>query len=162
MVPHVRSTGNLSSQLLYFFSPSHLSASTLRRLPARIMTCQCFLSFAISVVISQFHCNYITYYTSSHLLTFLPLHFVVGRLESPHANVFCLQPSQSSSGFLLYPLSPGLAISALVCLDFAFHLLPSVISFSWPFFINYYTIIAIMYMYIQCSFFHRLLVASSY
>ena len=38
-----------------------------------------------------------------------------------------------SSGFLPYPLSLGLAISALVCLDFAFHLLSSVISFSWPF-----------------------------
>ena len=43
-----------------------------------------------------------------------------------------LLPSQSSSGFSPYPLSPGLAISALVCLDFTFHLLSSVISFLWP------------------------------
>ena len=33
------------------FSPSHLSASTLRSVPARIMTCQCLRSSAISVVI---------------------------------------------------------------------------------------------------------------
>ena len=32
------------------FSPSHLSASTLRSVPARIMTCQCPRSSAISVV----------------------------------------------------------------------------------------------------------------
>ena len=62
------------------------SASTLRSVPAWIMTCQCFRG---------------------------------------------LPPSQSSSGFWPYRLSPGLAISALVCLDFAFHLLSSVISFSW-------------------------------
>ena len=35
----------------YFFSPSHLSASTRRSVPARIMTCQCLRSSAISVVI---------------------------------------------------------------------------------------------------------------
>ena len=33
------------------FSPSHLSASTLRSVPTRIMTCQCIRSSAISVVI---------------------------------------------------------------------------------------------------------------
>ena len=33
------------------FSPSHLSASTRCSVPARIMTCQCLRSFAISVVI---------------------------------------------------------------------------------------------------------------
>ena len=44
---------------------------------------------------------------------------------------FCLLPSQSSSGFWPYPLSPGLAISALVCLDFSFRLPPFAISFSW-------------------------------
>ncbi len=38
---------------------------------------------------------------------------------------------RSSYGFWSYPLSPGLAISVLVCLDFAFHLLSYVISFSW-------------------------------
>ena len=38
-------------QPLLFFSSSHLSASILRSLPARIMACQCFLSSAISVVI---------------------------------------------------------------------------------------------------------------
>ena len=66
------------------------------------------------------------------LLSFPSLHFVVCRLESLswHANVFCLPPSQSSSGFLTNPLSPGFAISAMVCLDF--DLLPSVIAFSWP------------------------------
>ena len=36
---------------LLTFSPSHLSASTLRSVPARIMTCQCLRSPAISVVI---------------------------------------------------------------------------------------------------------------
>ena len=50
----------------------------------------------------------------------------------PMFSVFCLLPSQSSSGFLPYLLSRGLDISALVCLDFAFHLLSSVISFLWP------------------------------
>ena len=59
-----------------------------------------------------------------------PLHAILCRLESLHANVFCILPSQSSSDFWPYPLSPGLAISALVCLDFAFHLLSSVICFS--------------------------------
>ena len=54
------------------------------------------------------------------------------RLGSWHANVFSLLPSQSSSGFWPYPLSSGFTISALVCLDFAFHLLSSVISLSWP------------------------------
>ena len=34
-----------------FFSPSHLSASTLRSVRALIMTCQCLRSSAISVVI---------------------------------------------------------------------------------------------------------------
>ena len=37
-------------------------------------------------------------------------------------NVFGILPSQSASGFWPYPLSLGLAISPLVCLDFAFHL----------------------------------------
>ena len=37
--------------LINFFSPSHLFASTLRSVPARIMTCQCLRSSAISVVI---------------------------------------------------------------------------------------------------------------
>ena len=59
--------------ILGTFHLSHLSASTISSVAARIMTCQCFL------------------------------------------------PSQSSSGFLPYPLSPGLTISALVCLDFTFH-----------------------------------------
>ena len=45
--------------------------------------------------------------------------------------VFCHR-SQLSSGFFPYRLSPDLAISALVCLGFAFHLLSSLgISFSW-------------------------------
>ena len=42
-------------------------------------------------------------------------------------SVFC----QLSSGFWPYRLSPGLAISALVCLDFSFRLPSSAISFSW-------------------------------
>ena len=46
-------------------------------------------------------------------------------------NVFGLLPSQSSCGFWPYLLSPGLTISAWVCLNFAFHLLSSVIFFSW-------------------------------
>ena len=54
------------------------------------------------------------------------------RLESWHVNAYYLLPSQLSSGFWPCPLSPGLDISALVCLDFAFHLLSFVISFSWP------------------------------
>ena len=40
---------NIISTLSYI--PPHLSASTLRSVPARILTCQCFLSSAISVVI---------------------------------------------------------------------------------------------------------------
>ena len=68
---------------------------------------------------------------SSHILTFPPLHFVVCRLESRYGHVFCLLPSHLPSGFLPCPLSPGLAISALVCLDFPFHLPSSAISFSW-------------------------------
>ena len=44
----------------------------------------------------------------------------------------CFLPSQSASGFWPYPLSPGLAISALVCLPrFRFPSLSSAISFSW-------------------------------
>ena len=42
------------------------------------------------------------------------------RLGSWHVNVFSFLPCQPSSGFWPYPLSPGLTISALVCLDFAF------------------------------------------
>ena len=61
-------------------------------------------------------CFYIGYF--SHLLTYSPLHF--GPL-----------PSLSTSRFWPYRLSPGLAVSALVCLDSAFHLPPSVIHFSW-------------------------------
>ena len=72
---------------IYIVFP-HLSASTLSSMLAWFMTCQCFLSSAISILLS---------------------------------------------GFWPYPLSLlGLAFSALVCLDFAFPLLPSVISFSWP------------------------------
>ena len=36
----------------------------------------------------------------------------VCRLESLHANGFCLVPSQLPSGFLPYPLPPGITISA--------------------------------------------------
>ena len=76
----------IRSVLRAFFSPSHLSASKLRSGPAWIATCQCFLSFATSVVI-----------------------------------------------WFLAILS--FTISALVCLDFAFHLvLSSVMYFSWPHF----------------------------
>ena len=58
---------------------------------------------------------------------------VVCRLGSRHVrHIFCILLSQLSSGFWHYALSPGLAISASVCLDFAFHLLSSVRSFSWP------------------------------
>ena len=60
------------------------------------------------------------------LITFLPARIMIC------LDVFCLLPSQLSSGFLPYLLSPGLAISALVCLEFAFPLLSSVISFKWP------------------------------
>ena len=60
--------------------------------------------------------------SNSHLLTYPPIHFLVCRLGSWHTSVFGPQPSQASSGFWPYRLSPGLAISALVCLDFAFHL----------------------------------------
>ena len=57
----------------------------------------------------------------SHLLlTFPPPHFVVCLLESRHANVFYLLPSQLSPGFLTHPLSLCLPISALVCLDLSF------------------------------------------
>ena len=49
----------------------------------------------------------------------------------PDMPMFCLLQSWSSSGFWPYRLSPGLAISALVCLDLAFHLPSSVIYFSW-------------------------------
>ena len=58
--------------------------------------------------------------------TFLLVHFVVCRLESRHANVFCLLPSLLSSDFLPYRLSPGLAIAALVCLK-KIHFPPTVI-----------------------------------
>ena len=55
---------------------------------------------------------------------------VVCRLGSWHANVFGFPPCQSS-GFWPYSILPGLAISALVCLNFDFHLLSSAMSFSW-------------------------------
>ena len=52
-----------------------------------------------------------------------------------HANVFSVFCHLSchlvSQKFRPSPLSPGLAISALVCLDFAFKLVSFVISFSW-------------------------------
>ena len=58
---------------------------------------------------------------------------VLRRLGSRQVcHVFCLLLSHLSSGFWPYPLSPGLAISALACLDFVFHLLSSVIYLSWP------------------------------
>ena len=63
------------------------------------------------------------------LFTYSPLHIVVCRLGSCHAVAFGLLPTQSSSGLWPYPLSPGLAVSALVCLDFVFHLLSFVMYF---------------------------------
>ena len=61
-----------------------------------------------------------------YFLTILPL--AVCRL----ANVFCLLPSQLSSSFLPYPLSPDLAMSYLSFGHFtSTPVLPSVISFSW-------------------------------
>ena len=65
---------------------------------------------------------YLTLFSPSHLYS----SFRAGLVR-----VFGFLPSQWSSGFWPYRLSPGLAISALVCLDFAFHLLSSVISLSW-------------------------------
>ena len=47
----------------------------------------------------------------------------------PIFSVFCHVSCNLVSGHM-YPLSPALVISALVCLDFAFHLLSSVISLS--------------------------------
>ena len=58
-------------------------------------------------------------------------HLSASTLHSVPAWIMTCQ-SFLSSGFLPYPLSPGLAVSALVCFDFAFHLLSSVVSFSWP------------------------------
>ena len=60
------------------------------------------------------------------ILTFSPIHlsastFHTVRLAPCHANVFCLLPYRSSSGFLPYPLSPGLVISTLDCPDFYYH-----------------------------------------
>ena len=52
------------------FSPSHLSASTLRSVPARIMTCQCLRSSAISVVIWFLAIS--TFTRSRHLSIGLP------------------------------------------------------------------------------------------
>ena len=58
--------------------------------------------------------------------------FRLHKFGSWHANVFCLLPSQSASGFWPYSLLPGLAISALVCLPrFRFLSLSSVKSISW-------------------------------
>ena len=45
------STAYSEARMRHSFSPSHLSASTRRSVPARIMTCQCLRSSAISVVI---------------------------------------------------------------------------------------------------------------
>ena len=47
------------------------------------------------------------------------------------SNLNFVSTSRQSFGFWPYPLSPGLAISALVCLDFTYHLPSSTISFSW-------------------------------
>ena len=68
---------------------------------------------------------------TSHLLTYPPLHFVMCRIGSLHASVLGPLPPLSSSGFWPHRLLPGLAISALVCLEFAFHLPSSTIYFSW-------------------------------
>ena len=105
---------------LFGCSPEHLR-STIRSPPQSCST-------LVGEIISQDK----TLLHISHILTYPHLHSVVCRLGSGHANVFCLLPSQSSSGFWSYPLSPGLAISALFCLDLVFHLLSCVISFWWP------------------------------
>ena len=55
------------------------------------------------------------FFYPSHLLTFPPLHFVVCRIGSRHGNVFCLLPSQLSSGFWQYPLSPASISLSIYC-----------------------------------------------
>ena len=79
-----RRTYNTHNTTTYLYRSQYLTYPPLPlcSVPASIMTCQCFWSSVISVVIRF--------------------------------------------------LSPGFAISALVCLNFAFHLPSSAISFSWP------------------------------
>ena len=76
----VFTTGVISSRNSFntgrvdLFSPSHLSASTLRSVPARIMTCQCLRSSVISVVIWVLAISFFT--RSRHLSFGLPrFHF---------------------------------------------------------------------------------------
>ena len=89
------------------FSPSHLSVSTLRSVPARIMTCQCLRSSAISVVISFLAISSFT--RSPHLSFGLPrfrfpsivicnIFLVASSLSRPctcptHLNLFSLRNS---------------------------------------------------------------------
>ena len=57
------------------------------------------------------------------VLFFSPCHLLASTLRSVPAWIMlcqCILSSQSSFSFWPYPLSPGLAISVLVCLDFAF------------------------------------------
>ena len=137
IIINVCSSCTLLVLYLHMIKPPHMFASTelfnscsyLELVYLDWMCCGC-----AEMCITNFNTNVIARtYASSHLpLTYLPPHVVLCRLGAWHANVFGLLPPQSSSGFWTYPLSPGLAITALVCLDFAFHLRSSVISFSWP------------------------------
>ena len=49
----------------------------------------------------------------------------------PVSSVLCHLSRHVVSGHIVYGISPGLAISALVCLDISFRLPASAISFSW-------------------------------
>ena len=76
---------------------------------------------------------------NSYLLTYPPLHFVVCRLGSWHASVFGPLPSQSSSGFWVYRLSPVLpsqlwsaSISLSIYRLLIYNIFPRGITFSSP------------------------------
>ena len=63
----VRGKPRDATTVVRFYSSSHLSASTPRSVPAWIMTCQCFQSSAISVVIWFLA---VSSFTTSHRLSF--------------------------------------------------------------------------------------------
>ena len=103
---------------------------------------QVFRPFAFHILLCP---NLVMVFTSGHkelqlpeyelwVLSLILKSFIVSRFLqklkwAPNAES---EISLESSVCFIFSHGPGLAIWILVCLDFAFHLLSSVISFSWP------------------------------
>ena len=137
----------------WFSHLSHLSAPTLSSLPARIMTCQCFLSSAISVVIWFLAISSFT--RSRHLIFGLPrfrfpsshshshshshsytvyLSIIIGILfpSTTFCNIFLVASSLSRlftcpTRLNLFPLPSGTCLLPSRCLHFSNDLVLSLI-----------------------------------